>query len=408
MALTKLWTIGYRDLLRNRRRTLLTMIAIALGLALLIMMNGLIAGIMEDAMQNSIRLQTGHVQVRAESYPEDKLSLQWKDLLADAETLAAQAAAMPEVQAAAPVLWAGTVLNTREDSVGLQIYGIDTASPIYAPIRESMIDGTFLSPDDRDGLLLGRRLADSLGLRAGDRVSLTVIDADGRPVEAIFAVRGLFSSGVAVYDESAVFLPLDKAQAFTGAGDRASTVMILLNRQEDAASVAAALQTPGNDALTWEELNLLYLQAIETSLNFYMILDAIVMLIGAVIVANTLLMAVFERTREIGILAALGMKRRQIMAMMLIEASILALAGVAIGVLLGIGLVAYFASNGIPLGDMGSAASNIALSSVMRAQFVPVTFAWLALWTFIIAVAASLYPAWFAARLEPVRALHTS
>jgi ABC-type lipoprotein release transport system permease subunit len=408
VALTKLWTIGYRDLLRNRRRTVLTMIAIALGLALLIMMNGLIAGIMEDAMQNSIRLQTGHVQVRAETYPEDKLSLQWKDLLADAETLAAQAAAMPEVRAAAPVLWASTVLNTREDSVGLQVYGIDTASPIYAPIRESIIDGAFLSPEDRDGLLLGRRLADSLGLSAGDRVSLTLVDANGQPTEAIFAVRGLFSSGVTVYDESAVFLPLDKAQAFTVTGDRASTVMILLNRQEDAGLVAAALQTPGHDVLTWEELNLLYIQAIETSLNFYMVLDAIVMLIGAVIVANTLLMAVFERTREIGILAALGMKRRQIMGMMLIEASILALAGVAVGVLLGLGLVAYFASNGIPLGDMGGAASNIALSSIMRARFVPVTFAWLALWTFIIAVAASLYPAWFAARLEPVRALHTS
>jgi ABC-type antimicrobial peptide transport system permease subunit len=148
--------------------------------------------------------------------------------------------------------------------------------------------------------------------------------------------------------------------------------------------------------------------AIETALSFYVFLDAIVMLIGAVIVANTLLMAVFERTREIGILAALGMKRRQIMGMMLLEALILALAGVIVGVALGLGLVAYLSVNGIPLGDMGSAASNIALGSEMRARFVPVTFAWLAFWTLTIAVVASLYPAWFAARLEPVQALHAS
>jgi ABC-type lipoprotein release transport system permease subunit len=408
VALRKLWTIGYRDLWRNRRRTLLTMTAIALGLALLIMINGFIAGVMEDSLQNAIRLQTGHVQVRAAGYPEGKLSLQWKDLLDEPTALAAQAAAMPEVQAAAPVLWMSSVLNTREDSVGLQIYGIDTTSAIYAPIRNALVEGTFLTPEDRDGILLGKRLADSLGLRLGDRVNLTVIDANGQPAQALYTIRGLFSSGVVAYDESAVFLPLDKAQAFAGTGNRASTIMILLNRQGDADAVAAALRTPERNALTWEELNQLYLVAIETALSFYVFLDAIVMLIGAVIVANTLLMAVFERTREIGILAALGMKRRQIMGMMLLEALILALAGVIVGVALGLGLVAYLSVNGIPLGDMGSAASNIALGSEMRARFVPVTFAWLAFWTLTIAVVASLYPAWFAARLEPVQALHAS
>ena len=112
MAWTKLWAIGYRDLGRNRRRSIFTMLAVGLGLALLIVMNGFIAGIMEDALQNSIRLQTGHVQLRAPSYEVEEMSLKWQDLLDDAGALAAQAQGIAGVKAAAPVLWARTILNT--------------------------------------------------------------------------------------------------------------------------------------------------------------------------------------------------------------------------------------------------------------------------------------------------------
>ena len=106
MAWRKLWTIAYRDLLRNRRRTLLTLLAVALGYALLMMLNGFVAGILEDSLQNSIRLQTGHVQIRDESYEMEKLSLLWQDLLEEPAALAARAESMAEVRAAAPVLWA--------------------------------------------------------------------------------------------------------------------------------------------------------------------------------------------------------------------------------------------------------------------------------------------------------------
>ena len=112
MAFSKLWVIAFRDLGRNRRRTLLSFLAVALGLMLLMLLNGLIAGVMDDALQNSIRLRTGHVQLRAKSYAEEKLSLQWKDLLTNVDDLTKRVQALPEVKAAAPVLWAGAVLNT--------------------------------------------------------------------------------------------------------------------------------------------------------------------------------------------------------------------------------------------------------------------------------------------------------
>jgi ABC-type lipoprotein release transport system permease subunit len=408
MALGKLWVISYRDLLRNRRRSIFTFLAVALGLALLIVLNGYIAGVYDEALQNSIRLRTGHVQIRAESYEEEKLSLQWSDLLDNPEELAAQASAMSEVKVATPVLWASGILNTTDESAGLQIFGIDTASSFYAPIREGMVAGQFLTADDRDGILIGQRLADSLSVGVGQRVNLAVVNAEGQPDQGIFTIRGLFSTGVLGYDESAVFMPLAKAQAFTRTPGRASAVVILLHRQGDADKVAAALQNPGTTALTWEDLHALFIQTIETGMSFYVLIDGIVMLIVAVIIANTLLMAVFERIREMGILAALGMKRRQIMLMFLLEATILGLAGIVVGIVIGSAGVAYLATAGIYIGEMAATTgTSIALGSTLHARFVPGTFASLSGWTLVVILLASLDPALFAARLEPVEALHT-
>ena len=407
MTWTKLWMIAYRGLTRNRRRTFFTMLAVALGLALLITLNGYIAGVMEDGLQNSIRLQTGHVQVRAVSYPEGKHSVQWKDLVERPEEIAARAMALPEVRAAAPILWLDAVLSTGDESIGLQVYGIDVASPLHDPLRASVIAGAFLDANDRSGVLMGGRLSQSLNLKVGDMVHLVTINANGEPVEAPFVIRGLFSSGVLVYDESVLFMPLARAQSFALTGNRASTVMIELHHREDAGKVAAALAQPGLQTLTWRDLNAFIIQSMDAAFSFYILMDAIVIMIVAVIIANTLLMAVFERVREIGILAALGMKRREILQMVLYEAALIALAGVVVGVALGLLGVFFLTQNGFVLGEMAATAGNLPMSNVIYARFAPDLFTWLAVWTFLIALLASLYPAWFAARLEPVRALHT-
>jgi ABC-type lipoprotein release transport system permease subunit len=410
MLLSKLWTLAYRDLGRNRRRSFFTLLAVALGLALLMVMNGYIAGVMEDSLQNSIRLRTGHVQIRAGSYEEEKLSLQAKDLLADPDGLAARARALPEVKAAAPVVWASGILETIDDSAGLRIYGVDTTSPIYAPIQDAMVAGAFLTPDDRGGILIGKALADSMGVGVGQRVTLAIVNSDGRPDEGTFTIRGLFATGIPSYDESAALLPLSKAQAFTGTNGHASAIFILLNNQADTEKVAAALHGRDIAVLSWSDLNQVFVQAIQTGMSFYVILDFIVMLIVAVIIANTLLMSVFERIREMGILAALGMKGRTILQVFLLEAAVLGLAGIAAGLVIGSAGVGYLATSGIPIGDkMASVGgSSIALGTTLYARFVPGTFAALCLAMLLIVLLAALYPAWYAARLEPVEALRAT
>ena len=403
-----LWRIAVRDLGRNKRRSALTLIAVMMGLALLIALHSFEMGAMQGSVENNIRVQTGHVQVRGESYDADKVSLKWEDLLEEPLGLAAQAQMLAEVRAAAPVLWASGILGTVEDSVGVRVFGINPPSEMVAPFREGLVAGEFLAPDDRSGVLISQRLANNLGLAAGDDVSLLVNTSDEQPDEATFTIRGLYDTGLPAFDEATIFLPLAKAQAFTRAGERASAVVVLLHDQEDADAVAAALRAPGLDVLTWRDLNQLMLQAMESAMGFLYLIYLIVLAIVAVVVANTLLMSVFERTREMGILAALGMKGRQIMAMFIIESAALGALGVILGVLLGSLGVYYLATEGIYLGDidMANAVSvDIAYGETMYAAFQWADTAVLSAVCLIIILLASLYPAWFATRREPIDAL---
>jgi ABC-type lipoprotein release transport system permease subunit len=403
----RLWKLAIRDLGRNKRRSGLTLIAVMMGLALVIMLHAFEMGAIQGSIDDNIRVQTGHVQVRAGSYDRDKVSLKWEDLLEEPQGLAAQAQMLAEVRAAAPVLWASGILNTVEESVGVRVYGIDPLSEIEAPFREGLVAGEFLAPDDRSGVLISRRLANNLGLTVGDDVSLLVNTSGEQPDEATFAIRGLYNTGLPGFDGVTVFLPLAKAQAFTRAGERASAIVALLHDREDADAVAAALDAPGVGVLTWRDLNQLMVEGMESAMGFLYMIYLIVLAIVAVVVANTLLMSVFERTREMGILAALGMKGRQIMAMFVLESAILGAIGVILGVVLGSLGVYYLATEGIYVGDMAASAvsADIAYGETMYARFQWADTAVLSVVCWIIMLLASLYPAWFATRKEPIDAL---
>jgi putative ABC transport system permease protein len=117
----RLWKLAIRDLGRNKRRSGLTLVAVALGLGLLVVTSGLTEGSVWGTIENNIRIQSGHLQIREESYDEDKVSLKWEDLLDDPQGLVAQAQALPEVRAAAPVLWASGILATGGCSVSTHL-----------------------------------------------------------------------------------------------------------------------------------------------------------------------------------------------------------------------------------------------------------------------------------------------
>lgn len=402
--MTQLFKLAYRNIGRNKTRSLLSALAVAGGMALLLLMVSVMEGEMRGALTNTIRLQSGHLQIRPASYEEGKISLKWDDLIADPEAVVQAIKTLPEVITATPRLIASGIISLSDESKGVQIIGVDPLSNANQPFREGLIAGEFIRPEDREGIMIGNILADKLKLAVGDAVNLLVNTSNGDVDEQLFTIRGIFTTRTPGFDEFNVLMPLTKAQAFTVTENHASTIFVLLHENDQAEPVARAIQSSLYKALTWQEQNQFVTQFEEYAGAFMIVLYLIVLGITATVVTNTLVMAVFERAREIGILAAIGMKGSGIMAQFLTEAALLATGGVIGGLLLGGAMVAYFTINGIYIGDYGI--TGVLFEDRIYAHLTLENTVVLGIVTYIITLAASLYPALLAARMEPVEALH--
>jgi ABC-type lipoprotein release transport system permease subunit len=400
----QLFKMAFRDLGRNRRRSFFSSLALALGLALLLLMAAFIHGEMSSAIEATIRLQSGHLQVRSKTYDESKNSLKWEDLVENPDQVAAQIASLAPVAVATPRLFASGIISVRNESAGVRIFGIDPTSAANAPYRTGMVSGQFLTADDRQGVLIGQALADKLGLKVGDQINLSVNTSNGDIAGQLFTVRGIYSTQTNGFDSTTVLMPLAKAQTITQAENHASTIFILLKDAAQTDAVAAALQSSQYQVLTWTQMNELILQTEDMANSYMVIFYLIVLGVTATVIVNTLIMAVFERTREIGILSAIGMKSRRIMAMFLAESSLLAVGGILMGLVLGTLVVAYFTKYGFYIGNMGI--TGILIGNTIYTDLTLKDTINLTLIAFVITLLAGLYPAVLAARMEPVEALH--
>jgi len=400
----QVFKLAYRNVGRNKTRSLLSSLAVGVGMALLLLMVSVLEGEMTGALQNTIRLQSGHLQIRPASYEEGKISLKWEDMITDPDQVAEQIKSLSQVTVATPRLIASSILTISDESKGVQILGIDPDSAANQPFRDGMIAGEFVQADDREGILIGNILAEKLSLSVGDKVNLLVTTSNGDVNEQLFTVRGIFTTRTPGYDESTIFMPLAKAQAITATENHASTIFVLLQNSEQAELVAQAIQSDNYKILTWREQNVFITQFEDYANAFFVVLYLIVLGITATVVTNTLVMAVFERTREIGILSAIGMKGRGIMAQFLAEAALLATGGVIGGLIIGGAAVAYFTVYGIYIGDYG--VTGVLFEDRIYAHLTLQNTINLAIATYVITLIASLYPARLAARMEPVEALH--
>ncbi|UCH58806.1 MAG: ABC transporter permease, partial [Anaerolineales bacterium] len=239
--------------------------------------------------------------------------------------------------------------------------------------------------------------------KAGDTITLSVNTSNGDVDEQSFTVRGIYSTGTNGFDLITVLMPLAKAQTMTQTENHASTIFILLNDSAQTQAVANALQSSNYKVLTWLDMNELLIQTEDLANGYIYILYLIVLAITATVTMNALIMAVFERTREIGILAAIGMKGRRIMAMFLAESSLLAIGGVILGVILGLLVVAYFTRYGFYIGNMG--VTGILIANTIYTKLTVQDTVSLVIMSLIITLLAGLYPAFIAARMLPVDAL---
>jgi ABC-type lipoprotein release transport system permease subunit len=399
----QLFKMAFRNLGRNRRRSFFSALALGIGLSMLLLMASFIQGEMGSTIDSTILLQSGHLQVRAKTYDENKTSLKWADLVENPDQVAAQIASLAPVKVATPRLFASGIVAVGDETVGVKIFGVDPLSEANAPYQDGLLSGEFLTPDDREGILVGKPLADKLGLEAGDQFNLSINTSNGDVAEQVFTVRGVYSTGTSAFDGFIVFLPLTKTQTITQAENHASAIWILLRDAEQTNAVVAALQSTNYEVLTWTDMNELIVQMEDLANSYIGIFYLIVLGITATVIINTLIMSVFERTREIGILSAIGMKGRRIMAMFLAESSLLAVGGIIMGLILGGLVVAYFTRYGFYIGKMGI--TGILFSDTIYTELTLKDTVNLTIMALVVTLLAGVYPAWLAAHMEPVDAL---
>lgn len=403
--------LAWRNMWRNWRRTAIALVAIVLGLILLLFMDGLIQGSDQAIFGNAVRLYGGNIQIHAPGFRDRAHRLPLLPV-ENPDALVEAARALPQVTMAAKRINTGGMISSREGAFPVAITAIEPAIEAPHSIQaENIVAGRFLLPEDGDAVVLGRGLADLLGVTAGDRVTLVGRGAQEQMRQRTMTIVGVYDLGMAEAEKGTVFVTLPEAQFLYNLRDQVTEVTIVLQQVGQESAVLPALRAvfPGFEVDSWETLRPEMRQTMDTKAAVTVFFSFIVLLIASIGILNLMLMAVFERTREMGILAAVGMKGRQIMGLFLLEGALIGAVGAAIGCTLGVLLLLILAQTGIDFSSV--AASGMGEATALMGDRIYPSFSLAEVVTrgiavTVIAALASLYPAWQAARQEPAQALH--
>ena len=400
--------IAARNLLRNPRRTAIMVVGAAFGILGYVFVLGFFDGFFEQTIENSTRYLTGHVQIERPGFRRDYAP---ELALDEPEALLGELRRLPGVAAAAPRVQAQALASTAAKSEGIVLIGIEPlAERAVTFIDRTIVQGSALAPSADREAMIGRKLAEKLGLRLGEKMVVMAQAANGELGTAAYRVGGIFATESSSFDGAFAFVTLPAAQSLLALGPRVSTINI---RLDDRARVASAikdlglrLKAPGLAFAPWQEL----LPQLEEMVRFNRVVSnillAVLLLVVATAIMNTVFMAVTERTREFGVMMALGTAPRAVQRMVVYETIVLMLLASLCGYGAGVALVLYFGSAGIDLSGFFQDYSAIpGLTGIVYPQLMSATIVPPGIALLIAGVLVSLYPAAKAAQLDPSRAI---
>ena len=401
--------LAWRNVWRHRRRTLIIILAIGLTLSMMMMYDGLIVGFNQAIYGNAIKVLGGNIQVHALGY-RAKANQSPLLPLADDQAVVEAAEANPQVQIATRRINTGGLITSPEGAFAVGIIGIEPEKEAEANITAQNVKaGRFLAPDDGDVIFIGKGLAEAMGAQVGDRIALTGRSTHDQMRQRTMTVIGVYDLNIPDIEKRTVYMSLGEAQDLYGLTGQSTEVGVILKQLGQEAAVIAALkpELPGYEIESWETNYPELTTAISSKGAAMNVMSVVIMLIAGIGILNLLLMAVYERTREIGVLGALGFRPRQISWLFILEGTLIGLVGVAAGILLGLALNGLLRIIGLDFTAFSSLTSYMALiNEKVYPSWGMEKLVSRALTVAIIAALAALIPAREAAGKEPAQALH--
>jgi len=407
--------MAWRNIWRNPRRTLLTVLAISFACVLLVFMLSFQFGSYATMINSSVRIHTGHLQIQARGYHQDpKMQL----VVQDPGAVGSMLDRISGVKAYTFRANAFALVSSAERTYGVLITGIDPSREArVSTLAHTIQHGRYLSDQPaRDGMphaLIGRLLARNLKVTVGDELTVLGQGRDGSVAATVLKISGIFASGQDAMDRSTIRMPLKAFQSVFSMAGAVHEVVIMGKDLADVPAVKTAIarRLPGiaNDlplvVLDWTQLMPGLPQAIHMDLISGAVFYLILIMVVAFSILNTFLMSILERTHEFGIMMAMGAKPGRLTRLVLAESLSMTLVGILAGVVIGCLVTWYFMAHGINLGSSSEILRQFGIPSIFYPHLTPLTATAGPGAVFVITLLAALYPALRIRKLRPVEAI---
>ncbi len=398
-----LFKIAWRNIWRNKVRSLVVITALALGLWAGIFVSAFVNGMMKQKVDTVIEYEMSHFQFHQKGFRDEFLANQF---IEDGYAIREEVLKEPLVKEVAARTVGLMMIGSAKTTGGIKVTGISpNEEATVTRLNERVAEGKYFEGVSRNPILISREVAKKYKVGLKSKVVLTFQDVNGEITGAAFRVCGIYETGNKMYDAMNVFVKREDVQPLLGIGDGVHELAVLLKEHQPADDMAKKYQQkyPSLEVLSWMDLATGMRYMIDVMGVYTIIIVGIVLLALLFSIVNTMLMAVLERVRELGMLMAVGMSRQKIFGMIMLETLFLSLIGGPVGLLLAWGSIAYFGQAGINLGDAAYGDlgfSNLIFPVLDSIEYLKVTAMVLAM-----ALLAALYPARKALQLNPLEAL---
>ncbi|MCU7840238.1 MAG: FtsX-like permease family protein [Candidatus Thiodiazotropha sp. (ex Troendleina suluensis)] len=400
-------SLATRNLLRNRRRTLITLITMIFGIATLTLLSALNDGWLSQMKTNFILSYTGHLQIHAKGF---ETSQNLNDRIKDPEEVSRLMQSYPEIIGWTQRIRTSGLASVSGSSAGIQIMATDPEQETWVTSMDQGIkEGIWLRPGMSHDLLLGRTVAQNLGAELGDRVILMAQRLNGEMVSEVFFLRGILETGAPQIDRTLAVITLNSAQQWLQMDQTVTDIVIRADNHDNTDVLyrlfAQQLSDLKYEIMPWQELDPMVRQWLEFSDAYGFVILFVVIILVLIEILNTMLISLHERQKELGVIVAIGTKRYQVFLMLLLEAVMLIFIGAILGYLAGSLLVFSVADSGINLTHFANAFEFFYMDPIIHPQLTQSSAIKILGATLAAALLAGIYPAWKATRLSLSQAL---